>query len=83
MRIQRKQLLFESFIYIIYILQLQQPFNRLKMEILMPQCKTETTQTTIDKTLTTTFSCLRSVDYNVNKTVYRYKAKTLISLRRN
>ena len=39
----------------IYILQLQQPVHRLKMDILMSQCTNETTQTTINTTLTTTF----------------------------
>ena len=39
----------------IYILQLQQPVHRLKMDILMSQCTNETTHTTINTTLTTTF----------------------------
>ena len=39
----------------VYILQLQQPVHRLKMDILMSQCTNETTHTTINTTLTTTF----------------------------
>ena len=44
-----------NILHTIYILQLQQPVHRLKMEILMSQCTNETTQTTINTTLTTTF----------------------------
>ena len=48
-------ILAKTFIHTVYILQLQQPVHRLKMEILMSQYTTETTQTTMDTTLTTTF----------------------------
>ena len=44
-----------NILHTIYILQLQQPVLRLKMEILMSQCTNERTQTTINTTLTTTF----------------------------
>ena len=55
MRTQRRQLLFESYLKHSYILQLQQPVHRLKIEILMSQCTNERAQTTINTTLTTTF----------------------------
>ena len=42
----------------IYILQLQQPVHRLKMDILLAQCTNETTEATINTTLTTTFGIL-------------------------
>ena len=47
-----------------YILRLQQPVHRLKMEILMSQCTTETTQTTMDTTLTTTFLIFLAKTFN-------------------
>ena len=49
-------ILAETLIYTIYILQLQQPVCRLKMEILMSQCIDETTQTTMDTMLTSATS---------------------------
>ena len=59
MRTQRRQLLFGSelknIIHSIYILQLQQPVHRLKMEISVSQCTNETSQTTMNTTVTTTF----------------------------
>ena len=44
-----------NIVHIIYILQLQQPVHRLKIGILISQCANETTQATINTTLTTTF----------------------------
>ena len=41
-----------------YILQHQQRVHRLKFENLMSRCTAETTQTTMDTTLTTTFGIL-------------------------
>ena len=41
-----------------YILQHQQRVHRLKLENLMSRCTAETTQTTMDTTLTTTFGIL-------------------------
>ena len=55
----------------------------------MSQCTNETTQTTMDTTLTTTFGILAKTlmhtIYNLQREqpVYRFKAKTLISLCRN
>ena len=65
-------ILAETFIHIIYILQLQRPVHRLNMEISMSQRTNETIQTIMDTMLTTTFwilaktSCIRSADNNVN-----------------
>ena len=59
------------------------------MENLMSQCTNETTQTTMDTTLTTTFGILAKTlmhtIYNLQREqpVYRFKAKTLISLSTN
>ena len=59
------------------------------MENLMPRCTNKTTQTTMDTTLTTIFGILaktlmRAI-YNLQREqpVYRFKAKTLISLSTN
>ena len=80
----------ETFIHTIYILQLQQPVHELKMEILMSQCTAETTQTTMDTTLTTTFwiflvkTFMHTIcELQREQPVYSFKAKTLISLCRN
>ena len=79
----------ETFIHTIYILQLKQPVHRLKMKILMLQCTNETTQTTMDTTLTTTFWILTITFIHTicrqqrEQPVYRFKAKTLISLYTN
>ena len=59
------------------------------MENLMPRCTNKTTQTTMDTTLTTTFGILAKTlmhtIYNLQREqpVYRFKAKTLISLSTN
>ena len=79
-------MLAETFIYTIYILQLQQPVHRLKMETLISQCTYETTQTTMVTTLTTAFWILAKTFMHTvcrlqrEQLVYRFKAKTLISL---
>ena len=55
----------------------------------MSRCTNETTQTTMDTTLTTTFGnlakTLMHTVYNLQREqpVYRFKAKTLISLSTN
>ena len=51
-------ILVETFIHTIYIMQLQQPVHWLKMEILLSQYTNETTKTTMEKMLTTTFLIL-------------------------
>ena len=73
-----------------YILQLQQPVHRLKMEILMSQCTDEKTQTTINTTLQQLLfaSYLKILMHAIcrlqrEQPVCRFKAKTLISLRAN
>ena len=83
-------ILAETIIHTIYILQLQQPVHRLKMEILMSQSTTETTETTMDTTLTTTFWIFLAKTFmriicklQREQPVYRFKAKTLISRCRN
>ena len=48
----------ETFKNTMYILQHQQRVHRLKLENLMSRCTAETTQTTMDTTLTTTFGIL-------------------------
>ena len=59
------------------------------MENLMSRCTNETTQTTMDATLTTTFGnlakTLMHTVYNLQREepVYRFKAKTLISQSKN
>ena len=60
------------------------------MEILMSQSTTETTETTMDTTLTTTFWIFLAKTFmhkiyklQTEQPVYRFKAKTLISLWRN
>ena len=70
-----------NILHTIYILQLQQPVHRLKMDILMSQCTNETTQTTMDTTPTTTFWILAKTYMHTicklqrEKPVYRFKAK--------
>ena len=81
-------ILAETFIRTIYIVQLQlhQPVHKLKMGILRSQCTNETTQTTVDTTLTTNFWILAKIFMHTiwklqrEQPVYRFKAKTLMSL---
>ena len=69
-----------------YIQQHQQPVRRLKMKTLISRRANETTQTTMDTTLTTTFWILAErfihTTYNLQlqQQVHTFKAKTLISL---
>ena len=61
----------------------------MKRENLMSRCSNETAQTTMDPTLTTTFGILaKTLIHTIYKLqrerpVYRFKAKTLISLPTN
>ena len=78
-------ILAETFIHIIYILQLQRPVHRLNMEISMSQRTNETIQTIMDTMLTTTFWILAKTFMHTicrqqrEQPAYRFKAKTLIS----
>ena len=69
-----------------HIQQHQQPVRRLKMKTLISRCANETTQTTMDTTLTTTFWILAErfihTIYNLQlqQQVHTFKAKSLISL---
>ena len=78
-------ILTETFIHIIYILQLQRPVHRLNMEISMSQRTNETIQTIMDTMLTTTFWILAKTFMHTicrqqrEQPAYRFKAKTLIS----
>ena len=72
-------ILAEKFIHTIYILQLQQPVHRLKMEVLMSHCTIETTQTTMNTTLIMHTICKLQRE----QPVYRFKEKTVISLYTN
>ena len=72
-------ILAEKFIHTIYILQLQQPVHRLKMEVLMSHCTTETTQTTMNTTLIMHTICKLQRE----QPVYRFKEKTVVSLYTN
>ena len=79
-------MLAKTFIHTIYILQSEQPVHRLKIKPLISRCSNETTQTTIDTTLTTTFwilaKTLMHTIYNLQcqQPVHRFKTKTVISL---